>query len=243
MAMKYLKLGTAALQIKNSWEEFDEILLLYSQLGGKVLDTAMNYPINGNPRAFRTTLDGLINRDLHGCQLQVNLGAAKNDNSSTSILTRSYLNFQRNWLIDRSGNSIKGFGIHWDNRDDVFKVEETILFILETLDLGYEVTLSGIKNLELYAKNLSKYKLNFQLKYEDFDSRVSNGRSILVRDLFPQAVIEYYGIFGGLAKNKLSYDVNTMIPNLKQDLGVKFNLLIGPRNCEQLIYYKNMLGM
>jgi hypothetical protein len=241
MITRNLKLGTGALQIKTEWNEFEKMIALYSEFGGKIIDTAMNYPINSNHRDFRTTLDGLMYRNLNGCGLQIKLGAVKNDRSDSSFLSRSYLTFQRDWIIAKSKNPIVGFGIHWDNRDSKIEVLDTVDFILDTLQLGYEVTLSGIKNPILYSKYLEKRKINFQLRIEDSQARKKGGQTHLIRDLFPLVQIEYYGLFGGLARKRLVEDTTHTIESLKIESDFKCNLVIGPRNCEQLIYYKELM--
>ena len=77
---------------------------------------------------------------------------------------------------------------------------------------------------------------------EDSQTRTIGGRTPIVRELFPRAAIEYYGVFGGSAKKNLMEDAIHTIEGLKNESNFKYNLVIGPRNCEQLLFYQELMA-
>ena len=97
--------------------------------------------------------------------------------------------------------------IHWDNRDDLKSIEETLFFLnnfcsYNKLSLG----LSGIKNIQAYSKILSKMKtsdINIQLKHNFLFSDLN--RYSFLSNLNPK--IWAYGIsMGGIKLNEKEYN-------------------------------------
>lgn len=128
----------------------------FTNLGGVLFDTASNYPIDGNVTHFGLAQRWLAewfekNPDTRS-RVIVKIGSSSNDGSSNVDLGAKTVLKKFDTLQLLFGYRVGMIFVHWDNRDNYFKIENTISAFREIKKLGIGIGLSGIKYPDIYAR-------------------------------------------------------------------------------------------
>ncbi len=170
--MKELSLGTAMWGwAVNSSTAFLLLDKFYRE-GGRYIDTASNYPINGVLSDFGQSASIIAQwckvHAVSDLKVTYKVGSVSNDNTPQNDLSYEFLHEQLVWAIKNLGDNLHCIMLHWDNRSDASMLNSTSKFLKE-LDLyGIELGLSGVKYPEIYRQVLMDIgckELNIQLKY------------------------------------------------------------------------------
>ena len=227
----------------------------FIEYGGRQIDAATNYPINGIPRDF-----GLANRYLSewislnsevDLDVFIKLGSMNNSGGSESDLSGKFVHQNFEILQQDFGTNLGGIGIHWDNRgiDKIEQINETIQQINCFYDDGFRIGMSGVKEVKTYlqlAPNLQSV-WEIQVKENVYDHTIRDA----YMDFFPKASYVVYGINSSnpasrtLNAVKLDREIQDETQKEKADLyslSIKKILecdevkkvIIGPRTLQQL---------
>ena len=202
---KTLVLGTALWGWGIERKDAYELLELFFENGGTIVDTAINYPISSRKEDFGLAIKWLADwRALHPqfkFSLIVKVGAVDNIGSSDVDLSSRSITNTTSRLRDEFGDSLACISIHWDNRggdvSDYYLIEQTVDAMSKIEISNLSIGMSGIRFPELYYRanpSLSE-KWIIQVK-ENFAT--SSAREAY-HTFFPQAKYLAYGInLGGL---------------------------------------------
>jgi aryl-alcohol dehydrogenase-like predicted oxidoreductase len=193
-----LVLGTARWGSQIEELTAHKILDNFVNAGGRYIDGATNYPINGIPNDY-----GLANRFLtnwlscnRGIEISVfiKVGSINNLGTPEADLSPESLERQLDALHGQFGSNLRGMGIHWDNRseDKLLEIGETTQKLSELFRNGYRVGISGISCKKAYfelAPSLAQF-WEIQVKESPINQDVRN--SYLT--FFPRAQYFAYGI-------------------------------------------------
>lgn len=210
--MKKICLGTALCGWKVDEKACEEIALEFVEHSPPYFDTAANYPLNGDGVSFRLAskiLSKILSKNscLAGGKIIYKIGAVCNKRTPESDLSPENLEKERRICDDLFGNSGL-LMVHWDNRDNISEIKETLSFLNETNTSGC-IALSGIKYPELYAEALKELKLSpkkilVECKHNFVLSDIDKYKKI-----FGNQNVEFisYGIAaGGIKLEKSEYD-------------------------------------
>jgi hypothetical protein len=192
--MKDLYLGSNSLNNGLTAKEYRSILNKFEDLGGRVIDTATNYPINSNPKDFMLNVSEL-SKMIKQSKMLIKLGSATNNGQPDSLINVEYLTMQRDYLIKMYGSQICGFGIHWD--DQAGDKKDACDFLKATYDLGFKISLSGIEHPTEYSKHL-KIPIEYQIRSSPCDNHLEKCNDL--KSIFYNASVVGYGIYGGVQK-------------------------------------------
>ncbi|MDD2046487.1 aldo/keto reductase [Pseudomonas putida] len=128
--------------------------------GGRIIDTASNYPINNRSEDFGLAIRWIENwvksnpnTDL---SVIVKIGAIDNTGSPDANLSSNNIISTSGELSDRLGRALSCISVHWDNRgteeNDLDAIERTVDALTTLHRSGLEVGLSGVKFPDLYRK-------------------------------------------------------------------------------------------
>lgn len=170
--MKALSLGTAMW----GWavDRSSAFLLLdkFYREGGRYIDTASNYPINGVSSDFGLSAHFIAQWcKIHGVfdlKITYKVGSVSNENTPKNNLSYDFLNEQLVWAMQNFGKNLHCIMLHWDNRSDDSMLKDTCQFLKELNQYGVEIGLSGVKHPGIYRQPLIDMGckgLNVQLKY------------------------------------------------------------------------------
>ncbi len=170
--MKQLSLGTAMW----GWavDRSAAFLLLdnFYREGGRYIDTASNYPINGVSSDFGQSASFIAQwckvHSVSDLKVTYKVGSVSNENTAQNDLTYNFLHEKLVWAIQNFGENLHCIMLHWDNRSDGSMLKDTCKFLKELNQYGIEVGLSGVKYPEIYRQSLVDIgckELNIQLKY------------------------------------------------------------------------------
>ncbi len=215
--------GTAYLGMKYSYSEFIRMYEIFTKHGHYMLDTAINYPISGNPQDFTAAIKILREVSLPKKSVYVKVGGCQNKGGPESILNDTYLRFIFELVQEYFQDSLFGIGIHWDNRENLQQVSST-LHILESIqNLDLVTGFSGVKQFGAYTSFLNSRHRQYVIQHN-------------LRDL-PSIQSSDYSMnwIYGLAKERLkSPKLSNQTSNrLLEDRRVSA-ILIGPTNVAQL---------
>lgn len=227
--MKDIYLGSNSLNNGLSLDEYSFILNKFEFYGGKIVDTATNYPINDTPKDFMLNVSQLF-EIMSSSKMLIKLGASMNDGSPNNLLNVEYLTMQRDALLDAYGNKIAGFGIHWDN--DLIDRKDVCKFLEDTHSLGLLVSLSGIKNIQRYSKYLD-IPIDYQIRASFCDNYAEKVAEI--KKEFKKVDVVGYGIYGG--KHKRCGITNLTNKEIVSNLKKIDKVIIMPSSIEQLGEY------
>lgn len=182
-----------------------ELLELFFENGGTLVDTAINYPISGRKEDFGEAIKWLADwKALHPqfkFSLIVKIGAMDNIGSSDVDLSFENIINTTSSLRDVFGDSLACISIHWDNRGgdagDAYLISQTVSAMSKIEISNLTIGISGIKFPELYyrANPALSEKWVIQVK-ENF---VTSSAREAYQIYFPHAKYLAYGInLGGL---------------------------------------------
>lgn len=247
-----LVLGTARWGSWMTLHSSLQVLDKFVESGGRHIDTATNYPINGIKADH-----GLANRMLsHWMTLNpsvplkvfVKVGSVDNSGGPQFDLSENALELELKNLEMKFGTNLAGIGIHWDNRDfrDVAGIFQTVKTLDEFKAKGFTIGLSGIKNIRLYSEALGNQleEIEIQVKETINDSQTRERYS----KYFPKATYVAYGIAGGGQGHKKNLANSGNSPKSTEEKKVDYadivkimlsrgfikKVIIGPRNLDQL---------
>ena len=156
--MESLILGSARWGSKIDKGTVFKMLDKFIEHGGRQIDGAVNYPINGIAKDF-----GLANRYLSewislnsevDLNIFIKLGSINNSGGPESDLSAKVLHKNFEILQQDFGTSLGGIGVHWDNRgiDRIEQINETIQQFSCLHDNGFRIGMSGVKEIETYSQ-------------------------------------------------------------------------------------------
>ena len=227
-----------------------KLLDLYVESGGRQVDTATNYPINGNLDDF-----GLANKIIAqwlnantniALDVFVKIGSIDNSGGPECDLTYGNLSRDVRQLSNIFENNLGGVGIHWDNRGEESKKEitETTNFMRTLHQQSLRIGFSGLKYEETYLSSAPDLANHWEIQVKE---------SILKQDVrkkylkfYPEAKYIAYGIGSEKHSTTEDFQPRTELEILKQ--GTDYynqvdelltirridKVLIGPRTLNQL---------
>ncbi|MNJ12155.1 putative aldo-keto reductase [compost metagenome] len=202
---KTLVLGTALWGWGIEQSGAHQLLDTFVNNGGRLIDTASNYPINNHREDFGLAIRWIENwvKSNPNSELSVivKIGAIDNTGSPDANLSSNNIISTAGELSDRLGQALSCISVHWDNRgteeNDLDAIENTVDAMTTLHRSGLEVGLSGIKFPSLYRKAKPEMadKWLIQVK-ENFITR--KAREGYYQD-FPNAKYLAYGVnLGGI---------------------------------------------
>ncbi|WP_054112468.1 aldo/keto reductase [Marinagarivorans algicola] len=203
-----LVLGTALWGWKVNKEEAFSLLDSYISLGGRLIDTAVNYPINKKSEdmglAARWIGEWLAVNPSADIEIWYKLGAI--DNLGSSEVGLSYDQLSRALCKGQEilHKKISIVGVHWDNRaiENFTEIKDTLRFFRGQAEQGYKIALSGIKSPHLYNKAWPEGADNWFIQVKD-NVLTSDARKHYSA-CFPRAKYYAYGInMGGVKSSAL----------------------------------------
>ncbi len=203
-----LVLGTALWGWKIAKKEAFAILDAYVSLGGQVIDTAENYPINKVSQdmglASKWIGEWLSINPSSDVSIWYKMGAKDNLGGDNLDLSLSHLSESYDLARTLMQDKIKILGVHWDNRsnDHFSSIIETLDFLKEKAESGLDIALSGVKYPELYHELWPEYAARWLIQVKD-NALTSAARSHYA-NVFPHARYYAYGINMGGVKSSLA---------------------------------------
>jgi len=190
-----------------------ELLDNFVSLGGKVVDTATNYPINKRPEDYGLALnwisEWLAMSGRSDIFVITKIGAVDNMGSNTVNLTPSFIYDTKNYLFDRLGSALAAIAIHWDNRGNNADIDATINAFSEISSSDLSIGFSGVENPQLYldaAPDLAG-KWWIQVKENALSDAARQHYSLI----FPNAHYLAYGINMGGIKLEPPSDTSSIV--------------------------------
>jgi len=206
MRERLFVLGTAMWGWTVSKSEAFRLLNVFEEWGGVIIDSATNYPINGeqtsNGEALKWISEWFASNPQTKLKVLIKIGSTDNSGSSESDLSKSRLLNEMARQINNFGpTSLLGLGIHWDNRPDksgsLSGMVESLEAMREIANSGLEIGISGIRRPDLYrqlAPDLAA-KWIIQVKENVLDSSTRQKYT----QIFPHSRILAYGMnMGGV---------------------------------------------
>lgn len=203
-----LLLGTAMWGWTLSAKQCYSLLDQFYELGGRTVDCATNYPINKKGADFRAAEKILANwikaNAISDLEIMMKIGSVNNLFTPENNLSPSFLLLNADYYQTLFGKNLSCLMIHWDNRDQVQNIEQSLVVLLQLRESGLTIGLSGIKYPAVYREVLSKHdlpKLAIQCKH-----------NLIYSDLDRYQPLHDYGNFiaygingGGVKLNKNNY--------------------------------------
>jgi aryl-alcohol dehydrogenase-like predicted oxidoreductase len=227
MSLASLVLGTARWGWGVNKAQAFEMMSIFEDFGGTLVDSATNYPINGetesNGLALRWLAEWFQVKPDSRSKVLVKVGSVDNSGSSASDLSETRLSKVYAQLMEDFGpERLHGLGVHWDNRrrlnGDVSEdVLGTIRFLRSIFSQGLNVGLSGIKAPDLYASVAPELadKWIIQVK-ENISDKSSREQYSAV---FARAHYLAYGInFGGSNPASRGANAQSKVSKLKTEI-------------------------
>jgi aryl-alcohol dehydrogenase-like predicted oxidoreductase len=151
----FLVLGTAMWGWTVSEEAAFDILDHYYKSGGRYIDTASNYPINGQPEDWQKAelwlARWLQKTGVQDLKIILKVGSVTNSRSPDHDLSKARLETLLQTAKTTYGHNLYGVMVHWDNRDSRDQIAETVEFFRAIQKTGLKIGLSGIRHPDLYA--------------------------------------------------------------------------------------------
>lgn len=235
--MKDIVLGTAmwgwSLQNRSdAWKLLD----YFVENSFSLVDTAVNYPIDGNSEHMGLALNWLKEwrkANPQKIKLMVKLGSINNAGTPDSDLRSKVLIHQTQQLLNDFEESLWGISVHWDNRNCQMDVDDTVQALKYISNYGLRVGLSGISHPELYCQKVQTFTdpIIIQVKENLFDKHIRTQYT----KYFQGSRYWAYGInFGGLSLVGGKQETFTK-RNIKVSDSIR-KLLYEVMNSNELIY-------
>lgn len=200
-----LVLGTALWGWRVTKEDAFSLLDSYVSLGGRLIDTAANYPINKLAKdmglAAKWIGEWLSMNPSADIEVWYKMGAIDNLGSNNTDLSSTHLQDDFELSQHLMHGKIGVVGIHWDNRSDrnLSSIDETLEFFRAKSNDGLEVALSGIKNPKLYCDLWPEMVADWLIQVKD--NALTSGARANYSKYFPRAKYYAYGINMGGVKS------------------------------------------
>lgn len=220
---KVLALGTALWGWGIDRSTAHNMLDRYVALGGSIVDTASNYPINNNPEdcglAATWIADWIESNGTEQISVLVKIGAKDNIGGSNSDLGLS--NIRRSEAFFRSifGTALAGVAVHWDNRgdheNDSEAIIETVSAMAKLQATGISIGFSGVRRPDLYLKAVPELADKWWIQVKE--NAVSSAARLNYTQYFPKARYLAYGInMGGVKSERHSENSSLALRGLKR---------------------------
>ncbi len=157
-----------------------ELLDLFYAAGGREVDGATNYPINKDPGAFRLAekilLEWIDAHQVTDLKVMMKLGSINNMRTPECNLSKSFLLFGLEEYQNTFGENLDTIMIHWDNRDELDQIKETVAALAVARATGYRIGWSGLRCPDQYAEALAEnpMPIRIQLKHNILQSAYSH---------------------------------------------------------------------
>lgn len=192
-------LGTALWGWGVDQGEAAAMLDTFARGGGRWVDTAANYPINGvaadHGLALRWLGEWLRDNPGSGLRVWAKVGAIDNTGSPDVNLSSAAVYVWAELVRAAVGDALGCLAVHWDPRHEVEAVAETVDAMRELGADGLELGLSGVKRPDLYAlcapDLATRWWAQVKENLETRDARVHLMGSL------PRARFVAYGLNGG----------------------------------------------
>ena len=166
-----LLLGTAQFGWTTERKVAFELLDAFYESGFRQIDSATNYPINKNANDFRAAelilQEWLRTHGIKDMRVMMKIGSLNNLRTPDCNLSRSFLLMSLENYRNQFRENLDTLMIHWDNRDNISQISETLYTLNAIQKEGFSVGISGIKNPELYAEANQKYDLDFYIQIKN----------------------------------------------------------------------------
>ena len=256
---KILVLGTALWGWGVDRSTAYKMLERFLKLGGSIVDTATNYPINKRPEDFGIAVkwisDWITSNGTKDLSVLVKVGSIDNMGGNAINLSSAFISDVEVFLKKCLGSSLRGIAVHWDNRgtceNDTSLIAETVYSMSKLQSDGLFIGFSGVFRPDLYlsaAPELSD-KWWIQVKENYMSSTVRKE----YQKYFPKSRYLAYGInMGGM---KLEQPVenssivlrginnsNNLIKWLSEFLNSNHGLNPAPTNLNELALLSSYLN-
>lgn len=225
---KMLLLGTALWGWKVPKATAFSILDTFIEAGFNWVDCALNYPINGQAEDMGLAIKWLAewqrSNPANSFFLFLKLGAASNLYSPESRLDAASLAGQVAGYSETFGASLKGIGIHWDNRGreetEFPLIAETLDFFSKLEDQGYLIGFSGVAHPKVYQELAPQLAEKWFIQVKE-NMLTSEARKAYL-PFFPRAKYISYGInMGGIKSGTPPLSNSSLaLRNIKHDPAV-----------------------
>lgn len=149
------------------------ILDRFYDFGGRYIDTAYNYPINGDESKILYSAK-LVSRwkkklGVDDLNIMFKIGSVSNKKTNEIDLSDDNLSKMSILASELFENSLYSLMIHWDNRDGISEIYDTLAYLSGVCEHNrIRLGLSGIKHIEIYSKLINK------LSFKQIDQQVKN---------------------------------------------------------------------
>ena len=212
---KMVVLGTAlwgwGVDRATAYQMLDKFVLL----GGRVVDTATNYPINKCSENFGLAVmwlaDWLAINGQESLSVIVKVGGIDNMGSANVDLSPSNIRNSESFSRDKLGDALACIAVHWDNREenDADAIVETVNALVRIQEGGLSIGFSGIRRPDLYFKASPEHADKWWIQVKE------NVQSCATRlnyaNHFPNAHYLAYSINMGGVKDEMYSESNSVI--------------------------------
>lgn len=182
-----------------------ELLDTFVAAGGRMIDAAANYPINGVAADCGKAMKWLAewcqqNPDVI-LSVLVKVGSLDNSGKPDFDLNPVALFEHERRLRDLFGSNLSVIAVHWDNRTlaEVSAIEETVGAMADIKSRGLGIGFSGVKSPDAYLKAAPALASEWLIQVKE--NPLTNKARITYSQSFPDAKYFAYGInMGGVKK-------------------------------------------
>ena len=173
--------------------------------GGRIVDTATNYPINKRPEDFGLAVkwisDWIVSNGTKDLCVLVKVGATDNMGGSRVNLCSSFILEAADYIKKCFGASLTGVAVHWDNRgnaeNDGSLIAQTVHTMSKLQSEGLLIGFSGVCRPDLYLSAAPELSDKWWIQVKE--NVLSNTARSEYQKYFPQSTYLAYGInMGGL---------------------------------------------
>jgi aryl-alcohol dehydrogenase-like predicted oxidoreductase len=253
---KIIALGTAMWGWSVPENECHSMLEIFYENGGRFIDTASNYPLNGlleHRYAAELILNNWLTvNGISDMKVIYKIGSISNQRTSENNLNPQYLEKEINRISIKS-DVIKSFMIHWDNRQNHEEILETLQFLKKyCTDKQITLGFSGIKNLDALKSCLNEigqkeFLMEVRHNFVSSDLR----RHLECFDNLKPTYFAYGISAGGLKLDEADYSRNSYVKLVRdsnyhnlymgEELKSRLEKIIQNNKSVQNIYHISML--
>lgn len=256
---KALALGTALWGWGIDRETAHRMLDRYVALGGRIVDTAQNYPINKRPEDFglasKWMADWIKENGADRLAILAKIGATDNTGGPNTDLSASAIVQSVDTLRATFGTALAAVAVHWDNRgddeNDVAQIFETVSVIAKLHASGLSIGFSGVRHPDLYLKAAPELANEWWIQVKE--NAASNAAREKYTQFFPKARYLAYGInMGGVKSESVSENSSlalrgltpseTLVQKLSDFIKSDHHLKPAPKNLNELALLTSYLN-
>jgi hypothetical protein len=222
-ANKTLILGTALWGWGVNRVTAHKILDHYVANGGRLIDTASNYPINKRPEDFGMAAnwiaDWIAVNGADVLSVLVKIGATDNMGGPDSNLESSFILQSEEFFRERFGAALTTIAVHWDNRGDnegdADVIAESVAALSQLNASGISIGFSGVRHPELYLKAAPSLADQWWIQVKE--NAQTNTARFHYSKAFPNARYIAYGInMGGIKLSSPSKNSSLALRSIKR---------------------------